>query len=124
MSRIVEMLEFADEFTELQREVAQWSHKTVGSDVERGPLTALRNLETAIKEASRRPYLRVEYAISLMLLLDAIRRAGFTPMQVVKSAREKLDADQSRKWVPEDGPRRIMNGTAVDDETQDEEPIE
>lgn len=83
---------------ELARDQAEWSQATFGADTERGPLGALRHLEKEAREAQAAPSDVTEYADCLILLLDASRRAGFTPMELIAAARDKMRVNRSRAW--------------------------
>lgn len=85
---------------DLARDQAEWSQKTFGADAERGPEGALRHLAKEAEEALAKPRDLVEYADCLLLLLDASRRAGFTPLQLLKMAQWKMEKNKLRKWPP------------------------
>lgn len=89
---------------EVARDQAEWSQQTFGTDTERGPLGALRHLEREAREAQQAPSDLTEYADCLLLLLDASRRAGFTPLELLGAARDKMRVNRSRTWPkPVDG---------------------
>lgn len=104
-------IEFADKFTDLVVDHREWSERTFGSDKERGPLGALRHLEkeareaqaeaekcTLLREGWSMERLREELADCLLLILDASRRAGVKPMQLVEAAQRKMAVNRSRSW--------------------------
>lgn len=91
-------MDFADKFDELVRDHAKWSQETFGSDADRGPLGALRHLEKEAREAQDRFDEPEEYADCFLLILDASRRAGIKPMQLVEAAQRKMEINKSRKW--------------------------
>jgi hypothetical protein len=98
---------FGFECGELVSRHSEWSQATFGTDAERGPLGALKHLEKEAREcqtAETPDDLREELADCLLLLLDASRRAGFKPMDLVRAAQAKMTKNRSRKWPkPVDG---------------------
>lgn len=86
----------------LATEQAEWSQATFGLDKERGPLGALKHLEKEAKEAQENPTDASEYADCFLLILDAARRAGFSPLELISHAQQKLEINKARKWsVPQ-----------------------
>jgi ParB family chromosome partitioning protein len=75
-----------------------WSQATFGDDIERGPIGPLKHLEKEAREAQENPTDRMEYADCLILLLDASRRAGMTPMCLVRAAQKKMIVNRGRQW--------------------------
>lgn len=59
-------------------DLSSWSQETFGSDIERGPIGALKHLQQEAQEAIESPYDLMEYADCQILIWDATRRAGFT----------------------------------------------
>jgi hypothetical protein len=95
------MIDFADKFSDLVQDQAKWSQDTFGSDLERGPLGALKHLEKEARECQEAvgtPDLREELADCLLLLLDASRRAGVKPTQLVEAAQAKMVKNKQRTW--------------------------
>jgi NTP pyrophosphatase (non-canonical NTP hydrolase) len=95
------MVDFADKFTDLIRDQADWSQATFGSDSERGPMGALKHLEKEARECQEAvgtPELREELADCLLLLLDASRRAGIKPTQLIEAAQAKMVKNKQRTW--------------------------
>ncbi len=93
------MVDFADKFSDLVRDQSEWSQATFGSDSERGPMGALKHLEKEARECQEAvgtPELREELADCLLLLLDASRRAGIKPMQLVEAAQAKMVKNKQR----------------------------
>ena len=98
---IISDLEFADKFCDLVRDQAEWSQKTFGGDFVRGPLGALRHLELEAREAQDAAVnggLTEELADCFLLVLDAARRHGLKPMQLVEAAVKKMEVNKSREW--------------------------
>lgn len=101
MSALTSMVEFADRFGDLVADQAKWSQATFGEDTERGPMGPLKHLEKEAREcqdAVGTPHLTEELADCLLLLLDASRRAGLKPLELVKAAQEKMQTNKSRTW--------------------------
>lgn len=112
------MVAFADKFSDLIQDQAEWSQAVFGTDKDRGPIGALKHLERESREAQAEAkkmadlaegwsheLLKEELADCLLLILDASRRAGVKPMQLVEAAQQKMVINKSRKW-----------GKPVDDE--------
>lgn len=83
---------------ELADDQSQWSQATFGTDSECGPVGPLNHLRNECDEAIAKPTDLAEYADLLILLLDASRRAGFSPLQVIEAAQEKMIINKDRKW--------------------------
>ena len=98
MSIFHSMVEFADKFSDLVVDQAEWSQATFGSDIVRGPIGALKHLEKEAREAQANPADPMEYADCLLLILDAARRAGIKPTQLVEHAQAKMKINRSREW--------------------------
>lgn len=101
MSFVTTLVEFSDKFWDLVNDQAKWSQETFGSDSERGPMGALKHLEKEAKEcqdAVGTPELKEELSDCLLLLIDASRRAGLKPMQLVEAAQAKLEINKQRTW--------------------------
>lgn len=92
------MVEIGDRLTDLAGDVSKWSQDTFGTDSERGPVGSLCHLEKEAKEAQAKPYDAAEYADCFLLILDAARRAGLTPLALVKAAQAKMTVNKSRQW--------------------------
>lgn len=77
---------------------SEWSRETFGSDADRGPIGPLKHLEREAKEAYENPTDRSEYADCLLLLLDASRRAGLSPLELILEAQRKMVINKARIW--------------------------
>lgn len=102
MSYISGQIDFADKFSSLVSDLANWSQSTFGRDSDRGPMGALKHLEKEAREcqdAVGHPELREELADCLILLIDASRRAGVKPMQLVEAAQAKMEKNKKRTWA-------------------------
>lgn len=94
------------ELQELAKDQSAWSQATFGSDDERGPVGALKHLEKETREAVAAwqasnfdpNAVREEFADCLLLLLDASRRAGITPLSLILAAKEKMVVNKGRVW--------------------------
>lgn len=83
---------------ELAADQSEWSQATFGSDQERGPLGALRHLEREAREVQADPGNAEEYADCFLLILDAARRAGLSPLELIRASSQKMDINRARKW--------------------------
>jgi len=93
--------EFADSFSDLVTDQAEWSQETFGSDSQRGPIGALKHLSKEALEAVESvgtDNLKSELADCFLLILDASRRAGMKPLELVKAAQAKMKINRSRQW--------------------------
>lgn len=97
-------IDFATKFSILVEEQSQWSQETFGNDQERGPIGPLKHLEKEAKEAQDNPTDIMEHADCLLLVLDASRRAGFSPVQLIEAALQKMEINKAREW-PKDTPK-------------------
>lgn len=114
-------LELGELLNTLIEDHAGWSQRTFGSDDERGPIGPLRHLAKEAKEAAEaeavamvdltpgwsRSKLNEELADCLLLLLDASRRAGLKPLDLVREAEAKMKVNKTRvykkpEWVFEE----------------------
>lgn len=97
-------LELGEELHHLAADQAAWSQETFGSDDERGPLDALLHLEKEAREAAAAPNDHEEYADCFLLILDAARRSGISPIDLVRCAQKKMAKNRCRTWPqPIDG---------------------
>lgn len=98
MSMFGVIVELGDKLSDLCREHSQWSQATFGSDSERGPAGPLKHLKKECDEALANPSDKTEYADLFILVLDASRRAGIKPMQLIELAQAKLEVNKKRAW--------------------------
>ena len=82
----------------LAKDQSEWSQATFGTDQERGPLGALRHLEKEAVETQAAPDDIEEYADCFLLILDAARRAGISPLQLIEAAQRKMVINRQRTW--------------------------
>lgn len=90
--------ELGQKLASLSKDQAEWSQATFGTDQERGPLGALRHLEQEALEAQAAPADAEEYADCFLLILDAARRAGISPLQLIEAAQRKMVINRQRTW--------------------------
>lgn len=98
VSDISDIFDLGEALLSLSRDHAAWSQKTFGSDADRGPIGALKHLAKEAVEAQDSPGDSSEYADCLLLLLDASRRAGFSPLALIRCAQNKMQANKARDW--------------------------
>jgi hypothetical protein len=84
----------------LAHDQALWSQTVFGLDRDRGPIGSLKHLVKEAEEALGTPMEIEEYADCLIVLLDALRRAGFTVQEVTEAARLKMEVNVGRRWPP------------------------
>ncbi len=96
-SYVATSLDFAEKFRDLVSDQAEWSQRVFGSDQERGPIGALKHLALEAIEAQNDPVAE-ELADCFLLILDAARRAGIKPMQLVEAAQAKMVKNKARQW--------------------------
>lgn len=82
----------------LAKEQSDWSQATFGTDKERGPMGALRHLEKEARETQAAPDDIEEYADCFLLIVDAARRAGISPLQLIEAAQQKMAINRQRTW--------------------------
>jgi hypothetical protein len=87
-------------------EIGEWSNRVFGDETARGPIGPLNHLAREAKEAvseaegvatgGASDHLEVELSDCLILVFDAARRAGMTPMSLVGTALEKMEVNRGR----------------------------
>lgn len=93
------------ELQTLADDQSRWSQLTFGTDDQRGPKGALKHLAKEAVETERAwsaerfdaAALCEEFADCLLLLLDASRRAGLSPLGLIQAAADKMKVNKSRK---------------------------
>ena len=98
MSIVETLIELGESLADLASDQAEWSQETFGSDRDRGPLGALRHLEKEAGEAQAKPDDLDEYADCFLLILDAARRAGMRPINLIRHAQQKMKVNRARTW--------------------------
>lgn len=110
------ILDLGEALYDLARDQAAWSQTTFGADSVRDGVGALKHLAKEATEAEEaalalrefgtgqpghaeaKAELRTEFADCLLLVLDASRRSGISPLQLITAAQEKMVVNKSRKW--------------------------
>lgn len=103
------ILDLGEALYDLARDQAAWSQATFGTDAERGPVGALKHLAKEAKEAEvacvmnlhiggDRGIIAEELSDCLLLLLDASRRSGVPPLDLIRAAQTKMEVNKSREW--------------------------
>lgn len=116
--------DFADRFSCLAADHAKWSQATFGADQERGPIGALKHLEKEAKEAYEAvgtQGLPEELADCFLLILDASRRAGIKPLELVKLAQQKMQKNKARTWAKPVADEPVEHVKPVDAESTGKE---
>jgi len=98
MSLAEHCYELGQKLNALADDQASWSQATFGTDQDRGPLGALRHLEKEARETQEAPDDSEEYADCFLLILDAARRAGISPLQLIEAAQRKMVINRGRTW--------------------------
>lgn len=86
-------------FEQFCREQGGWSQDVFGSDAMRGPVGPLKHLRKEVEEALADPSDKMEYVDCFFLVIDAARRAGIGPTELLTLAEEKLAINRARKWA-------------------------
>lgn len=92
------MWDFAQMFFELYQRHAEWSRANFGRDDQSGPCRPLNHMAKEVQEALAAPDDIKEYADLLILWMDATRRAGYTPLDVLRAAVAKMGENERRPW--------------------------
>lgn len=102
MSHLVDLVTFAEKFSDLIVDHARWSDKTFGDSSVRGPMGPLKHLEKEAREAQEAvgstENLKEELADCLLLLLDASRRADIRIPTLIEAAQMKMEKNRNRVW--------------------------
>lgn len=98
MSLFDSIVETGDALYDLVVDQREWSEATFGADSVRGPMGALKHLEREAREAQATPDNPEEYADCLLLILDASRRAGIKPLELIRHAQAKMKINRARTW--------------------------
>ena len=110
------ILDLGEALHDLARDQAAWSQATFGADETRDGVGALKHLAKEAAEAEEvalalrefstaqpghaeaKAELRTELADCLLLILDASRRSGVPPLDLIRAAQTKMEVNKSRKW--------------------------
>lgn len=96
--KIVASFVLGTELLSLAVDQKEWSEKTFGSYMERGPVGPLKHIMKECQEAVDDPTDIEEYADILILWLDSVWRAGFGLLPVIKAAQKKMEVNKTRKF--------------------------
>lgn len=94
-------MSLTDDLDKFVVEQGKWADATFGG-AGRGITGTLTKLKQEVDEILAAPDDRLEWADALMLLLDAARRQGMMPSDLLVACREKQAINFSRAW--EKGP--------------------
>jgi ParB family chromosome partitioning protein len=89
---------YGSDFEEIWYQEAEWSQKTFGPDLERGPVGPLKHLAKEVQETIYSLHDLSEYADMQLLLFDATRRAGYGIRDLYQACEAKIKVNKSRKW--------------------------
>lgn len=133
-------------FADLIENQADWSRATFGTDDKRGPLGPLKHLAKEVQETieawnletgsfglekSQAPNgawigpeelhikTKMEMADLLILVLDASRRAGIKPMQLIEAAQSKMVENKKRTWPQASSDEPVEHIREVKNETDE-----
>lgn len=121
MPYVSNLQKLGQELHDLARDQAEWSRKTFGEDHQRGPAGPLKHLAKEATEASgawmalrnfvesdvpgdatfvgpARKNFESEMADCLLLVLDASRRGGMSPKELIAAADRKLQVVKTRHY--------------------------
>lgn len=86
-------------FTEFWDECEKWSDQTFGPREVRGPKGPIEHLKKEIIEIEKSDYKDInEFVDAFFLILDAVRRAGFSRSYFMQKCWEKLVENKRRTW--------------------------
>ena len=88
-----------DRWQQLQDDIGVFTDKTFGQSTPRAK--ALHLSEEAL-EAAADPQDIIEWADCTILLLDGIRKAGYTTEDLFQAVLRKMEINRNRKWGPVD----------------------
>ncbi len=82
------------------KELGEWADTTFPGH--RTTMRCLLHLREEVNELIDAPDDRSEFADAFMLLLDAARKAGITPDDLIRAGYGKLEICRQRQWGPPD----------------------
>lgn len=86
-------------FAALCADQAKWSNAMFGDESVKGPIGPIKHLKKECDEVLAKPDDRGEYADLFLLTLDAHRRAGMSPQQIIDNASAKLQIVKTRTYI-------------------------
>lgn len=132
MHSVYQYVILGEALSDLADDHAKWSQAAFGSDAEHGPLGPLKHLTKESEEAQKawimnrdiggdRGIVAEEFADCFLLVLDAARRAGIKPLELVRASRAKLEVNKTRQWSkPQpDMPVEHVRGAEPTDDQRD-----
>lgn len=98
MSYVARLIDAGEALDDLASSLSRWSQATFGTDQERGPIGPIKHLKKECDEVLADPTNREEYADLLILVLDASRRAGIKPLELIRASIKKMELNKTRQW--------------------------
>jgi hypothetical protein len=83
---------------ELIQKQAEFSDTAFGPPSVRNEMGALHHLEMEVKELIENTSDPMEWADCMLLLLDALRRKGYTVDQLIDFCLQKVEINKKRTW--------------------------
>ena len=88
-----------DRWQKLQDDIGVFTDKTFGQST---PQSKAHHLSEEALEAAADPQDIIEWADCTILLLDGVRKAGFTTEELYQAVLKKMEINRARKWGPRD----------------------
>lgn len=88
-----------DRWQQMQNDIGVFTDKTFGEST---PQSKAHHLAEEAMEAAADPSDIIEWADCTILLLDAVRKAGFTTDDLYAAVARKMEINKSRKWGDKD----------------------
>lgn len=88
-----------DRWQQMQNDIGVFTDKTFGEST---PQSKAHHLAEEAMEAAADPSDIIEWADCTILLLDAVRKAGFTTDDLYAAVQRKMEINKSRKWGDKD----------------------
>lgn len=88
-----------DRWQQMQNDIGVFTDKTFGEST---PQSKAHHLAEEAMEAAADPSDILEWADCTILLLDAVRKAGFTTDDLYAAVQRKMEINKSRKWGDKD----------------------
>lgn len=88
-----------DRWQQMQDDIGVFTDKTFGEST---PQSKAHHLAEEAMEAAADPSDIIEWADCTILLLDAVRKAGFTTDDLFAAVQRKMEINKSRKWGEKD----------------------
>jgi hypothetical protein len=88
-----------DRWQQMQDDIGVFTDKTFGAST---PQSKAHHLAEEAMEAAADPSDILEWADCTILLLDAVRKAGFTTEDLYAAVQRKMEINKSRTWGEKD----------------------